>query len=81
MPGETLPTWLCAIAPAATPPHADVSMGDDAAALAWRLRLGEGHIPVVARVARNQVLLDPRTVMPEQDTELLLAVRAAFLSA
>jgi hypothetical protein len=31
----------------------------------------------VARVARAQLLLDPRTVAPEQDETLLAAVRAA----
>ena len=81
MPGETLPTWLCAITPATHLPCSDEGGGDKAAAIAGRLRRGESHIPVVARVARNQVLLDPRTVLPEQDVELLLAVKAALVSA
>jgi L-seryl-tRNA(Ser) seleniumtransferase len=75
MPGETLPTWHCAI----TPKLASLSIvtaGDAASALSARLR--NGLTPVVARVLRDKVLLDPRTVLPEQDATLLQAVHAAF---
>ena len=34
-------------------------------------RLRQGQPPVVARIADGQVLIDPRTVLPEQDTDLL----------
>ncbi|HID86659.1 MAG TPA: L-seryl-tRNA(Sec) selenium transferase, partial [Anaerolineae bacterium] len=64
LPGETLPTRLVAIQ---TPSPDD---------LARRLRLGEP--PVVGRIERDQLLLDPRTVLPEQDEDLLRAVRAAL---
>jgi L-seryl-tRNA(Ser) seleniumtransferase len=67
LPGETLPTALCALELA--PRLGEI------AALAAALRAGQP--PVVARVARAQLLLDPRTVAPEQDETLLAAVRAA----
>lgn len=76
MPGETLPTWHCAVAPNPNTLSADNATGDAASALSARLRGGQP--PVVARVLRDQVLLDPRTVLPEQDTSLLQAVRDAF---
>ncbi len=44
--------------------------------LAARLRAGEP--PVVARILRNRLLLDPRTVLPEQDSALLTALHAAL---
>ena len=80
MPGETLPTWLCAITPAITPRPDDAS-GDPAAILAARLRQSNSQIPVVARVLHGKLLLDPRTVMPEQDAALLEAIRAALVTA
>ncbi|MFI5272208.1 MAG: L-seryl-tRNA(Sec) selenium transferase [Ktedonobacterales bacterium] len=69
LPGETLPTTLCAIA-------ADSEQVPDVAALAARLRAGE--LPVVARVSRDRLLLDPRTVRPEDDETLLAALRQAL---
>ncbi len=75
MPGETLPTWHCAIVPKPASPSSDTA-GDAASALSARLR--SGLAPVVARVLRDQVLLDPRTVLPEQDAILLQAVRTAL---
>ncbi len=62
LPGETLPTWLVGIA---GPPDA----------LAARLRAG--HPPVIARIENDLVCLDLRTVLPEQETDLLTAVRVA----
>jgi L-seryl-tRNA(Ser) seleniumtransferase len=60
LPGETLPTWHIAIA------------GADAATQARRLRLNRP--PVIGRVLRDQLLLDLRTVAPEDDTVLGTAV-------
>jgi L-seryl-tRNA(Ser) seleniumtransferase len=81
LPGETLPTWLCAIEPkaldAAPIALAESTAGDAASALATGLR--RGAIPVVARVSRDRVLLDPRTVLPEQDALLLQALHEAFI--
>jgi len=34
--------------------------------------------PVVARIEDDRVLLDPRTVSPEEDVGLLLALRASL---
>jgi L-seryl-tRNA(Ser) seleniumtransferase len=78
MPGETLPTWHCAIVPNPSNLSPDEDAGDAASALNARLRGGQP--PVVARVLRDRVLLDPRTVLPGQDTTLLQAVRDAFAS-
>ncbi len=69
LPGETLPTVLCAIQ------ASDAPDGLDAGALAARLRLGEPA--VVARVSRDRLLLDPRTVQPSEDETLVCAVLAA----
>jgi L-seryl-tRNA(Ser) seleniumtransferase len=63
LPGETLPTFLLAL-PARSPDR-----------LAVRLR--QGQPPVIARVQADQVVLDPRTVLAEQDEQLLEVVKAA----
>ncbi|HEU5347995.1 MAG TPA: L-seryl-tRNA(Sec) selenium transferase [Ktedonobacterales bacterium] len=76
MPGETLPTWLCAITPGPARHPTDATSGD--AAAAWAARLRNGATPVVARILRDRLLLDPRTVLPEQDSELLLALHDAL---
>lgn len=65
LPGETLPTELLAL-----------TGGDGATALAARLRAG--RTPVVGRVEHDRLVLDPRTVLPEQDEALVQAVRAAL---
>ena len=41
-------------------------------------RLRQGDPPVVARIEEDRVLLDPRTILPEEDEALLLGVRAAL---
>ena len=66
LPGETLPTTLCAIAG---------PEGIEVGELAARLRQGEP--PVVARVSRERLLIDPRTVLPGEDEALLQAVMRA----
>ena len=43
-------------------------------------RLREGDTPVVARIDDARVLLDPRTVLPEEDGLLLDALRSAVLA-
>ncbi len=65
LPGETLPTCLVAIIP--------TSLSVDK--LAARLRLG--NPPVIARIADDVLLLDPRTLMPGQDEAVAAAVKAA----
>ncbi|MGA2285991.1 MAG: L-seryl-tRNA(Sec) selenium transferase [Dehalococcoidia bacterium] len=66
LPEESLPTKLLALG------------GDslDVTSLARRLRLGDP--PVVARVERDTLLLDPRTVDPGEDAELVAALKAAL---
>jgi L-seryl-tRNA(Ser) seleniumtransferase len=63
LPGQTLPTWLVALA--VESPHA----------LAARLRAGEP--PVIARIENDHLVLDPRTVLPEQETTLWRLVAGA----
>jgi L-seryl-tRNA(Ser) seleniumtransferase len=60
LPGDTLPTKLLAI------PADD---GAHASQLASTLR--RQTIPVVVRVEKNALLLDPRTVLPEQEPDLI----------
>lgn len=69
LPGQTLPTRALAVPTALCGPE-----GPDG--LAARLR--QGSIPVIARVADEQLVLDPRTVLPEEDEELVGALKAAL---
>ena len=41
-------------------------------------RLRAQNPPVIARVEHERVLLDPRTVLPEQEEALLFGVRQAL---
>ncbi|MDI6856914.1 MAG: L-seryl-tRNA(Sec) selenium transferase [Dehalococcoidia bacterium] len=66
LPEESLPTALLAI-------PAD---GLDLDAIARRLRLSEP--PVVARIERDRLLLDPRTVDPRDDGALIAALKSAL---
>ncbi len=61
LPGETLPTW--ALSPRVERPNAAAA------------RLRAHQPPVIARVAQGRLLLDPRTVLPEQDADLLAALK------
>ena len=64
LPEETLPTWLLAL----SSPRPNV--------LAERLRLAP--VPVIARVDNDRVVLDPRTVLPEQEGALLASLQACL---
>jgi len=66
LPEETLPTWLLALP------------GPRPNALAARLRLLD--VAVIARVDDDCVVLDPRSVLPEDD-EIMLAGLSAALGA
>ena len=68
LPGETLRTWLLSLEIDGIDGGADE--------VARRLRLGEP--PVMGRIEEERVLLDPRTVLPEEDEALLQAVRKAL---
>jgi L-seryl-tRNA(Ser) seleniumtransferase len=69
LPGETLPTRLLALS---GHPREHGWAGEMAA------RLRRGDPPVVARVERGAVLLDPRTVLPGQDEALVRAIVSAL---
>ena len=69
LPGETIPTWLLAIN------WEDENRGK-APALARKLRLGDPG--VIARITRDQVVLDPRTVLPEDDEKLITALSTSL---
>jgi L-seryl-tRNA(Ser) seleniumtransferase len=61
LPGETLPTTLLALDAA----HVPLPLNE----LAKRLRLR--RTPIIARIQHDTLLLDPRTVLPEQDKEVV----------
>ncbi|MBI5877241.1 MAG: L-seryl-tRNA(Sec) selenium transferase [Chloroflexi bacterium] len=63
LPEETLPTILLAY---------NVAQPN-----AFAAELRRAWPPVVARVEHDQVLFDPRTVLPEQDAALIAGIRAA----
>jgi L-seryl-tRNA(Ser) seleniumtransferase len=64
LPGETLPTRLVAL---------DVDSPD---AVSANLRAGEP--PVIARIEDGRLVLDPRTVLPEQEAALLRLIAEAI---
>ena len=64
LPGETLKTTLLALDAA----HMPIPLDE----LAKRLRLR--HIPIITRILRDSLLLDPRTVLDEQDKEVVQAL-------
>lgn len=64
LPGETLPTMLLAL----EAPHLTCSLEE----IARRLR--HRSTPIVARISRDALLLDPRTVLEEQDSEIVSAL-------
>ncbi|MBE7551105.1 MAG: L-seryl-tRNA(Sec) selenium transferase [Anaerolineales bacterium] len=67
LPGQTLPTKALTV----TVPSVD--------ALAAQLR--QADPPVIARIDNGQLLLDPRTVLPEQDKALVAALEYALTTA
>jgi L-seryl-tRNA(Ser) seleniumtransferase len=66
LPGEDLPTVVCAV----TPP--------DGNATAFAAALRAADPPIVARIHDDRVLLDPRTVDPREDFHVEVALRAAL---
>ncbi|MEX2228415.1 MAG: L-seryl-tRNA(Sec) selenium transferase [Dehalococcoidia bacterium] len=69
LPGEELPTIVCAV----TPP------GGNASAFADALRTADP--PIVARIADDRVLLDPRTVDRSEDRHVEATLRALLGTA
>jgi L-seryl-tRNA(Ser) seleniumtransferase len=66
LPGQSLPTTALAI------------QCNSAEHLAMLLR--QGTPPIIGRVEHNRLLLDPRTVLPQQDTALIASCGAALRS-
>jgi L-seryl-tRNA(Ser) seleniumtransferase len=66
LPGESLPTFLLALE---LPSPARMLM-----------RLRQQQPPVIARVQDDRLLLDPRTVLPEQEEALVNGLKAALHS-
>jgi len=65
-PGKTLKTWLVQL----TSDHLTSEV------LAARLRATDP--PVIVRIADDHVVLDPRTIFPDQIEQVARAVRAAL---
>lgn len=64
LPGETLPTYVLALSV-----QNPVRFMD---------KLRRGSPPVIARLDENHVLFDPRTVLPEQENDLLISIQACL---
>lgn len=69
LPGVTLPTVLLSL------DASEFEGGADALAL----KLRQGNPPVIGRIEDEKVLLDPRSVIPEEDKELLNVLGIVFL--
>ena len=68
LPGETLPTWVLAL-----------TGGDGHGSPEEVMEaLRRADPPVVARIEENQVMLDPRTVLPEEEEAMLRALQTAL---
>lgn len=65
LPGETLPSWVLALDCRGVSGGAEEVMG----------RMRSGDPPVVARIEEGRVLLDPRTVSPEEEEALISVFR------
>ncbi|KAA3644893.1 MAG: L-seryl-tRNA(Sec) selenium transferase [Chloroflexi bacterium] len=61
LPGETMPTYLLAL---------DVKRADQVFA-----HLRQQHPPIIVRLQNDRMLLDPRTVLPEQEGALLVGLQ------
>ena len=64
LPGETLPTYVLSL--------------DLRSSHRLLQRLREQKVPIIARAEKGRVLLDPRTVLPEQDPPLVAGLEAAL---
>ncbi|CAI8038593.1 L-seryl-tRNA(Sec) selenium transferase [Geodia barretti] len=63
LPGETLPSWTLSVDPS-----------PDRSPEAVLSALRDHSTPVIARIADDTVRLDPRTVLPEQDDDVIRAI-------
>ena len=61
LPGESMPTWVLAL---------NIKSPDN-----FMAKLRASNPPVIARTENDRVLLDPRTVLPEQEKDLMQVLR------
>ncbi len=61
LPGESMKTWVLAL---------EVKSPDK-----FMAKLRASNPPVIARTENDRILLDPRTVLPEQEKDLLRVLR------
>lgn len=67
LPGSSLPTWVVVIRIAGRGKIQDLA-----------LRLRQSDPPIVARVEKDTLILDPRSVFPDEEETLLEAVRQSL---
>ncbi len=67
LPDQQLPTWLLSIDPSPD--------GSDSLSAALR----NAYKPVISRIENDRILLDPRTVLHDQDDELLDVIKSVLL--
>ncbi len=70
LPGGTLPTRLVAVGEATKKKGTGIAQ-----ALNYELRRRE--LPILGRMSQEQLLLDPRSVLPEEDEAVIVALREA----
>ena len=64
LPGETLPTTLLSL-------DNKLTGGADA----YSKTLLQSQVPIISRIEEDRVMIDPRTVLPEQDSQLIGILR------
>jgi L-seryl-tRNA(Ser) seleniumtransferase len=64
LPGESLPTWVLAL---------NINNPNK-----FMVKLRQCLPPVIARTDKDRIILDPRTVAPEQDDDLLINLKNAL---
>jgi L-seryl-tRNA(Ser) seleniumtransferase len=70
LPGETLPSWSLSLP--------GEGLADGSEGLIERLRRNKR--PIIGRIENDRVLLDPRTVLPEDEREFVAGLTAAVLT-
>jgi L-seryl-tRNA(Ser) seleniumtransferase len=65
LPGDTLPTFLLVLNPTAQGSNATREAGE------WAARLRQAATPIVARVEKGCLVIDPRTVADDEEHTLL----------
>ena len=70
LPGETLSSWSLALPSDGLPGGAETLMQ----------RLRRSKRPIIGRIENDRVLLDPRTVLPEDEQDFLAGLGTALLS-